>query len=72
MQENIENSQKMKEYEENIESSYCSDNYSECDEDFHKEEFYSDSDSEGSVESAFEKQLHRKLKWKEKGKGLSE
>ena len=72
MQENIDNSQKIKECEENIESSYCGDNYGECDEDFYEEEFYSNSDSEGSVESLFKKWLHRKTKWKEKGKGLSE
>ena len=72
MQENIGNSQKMKEYEESTESSDCSDNYGECDEDFYEEEFYSNSDSERSVESTFEKWLHRKPKWKEKGKGLSE
>ena len=72
MQENIDNSKKIKEHEENIESSYCSDNYGECDEDFYEEEFHSNSDSEGSVESSFEKWFHRKTKRKEKHKALSE
>ena len=72
MQDNSNNSKKTKEYQENIESSYCSDNCGECDNDFYEEEFHSNSDSEGSVESSFEKWLHRKTKWKEKGKGLSE
>ena len=62
MQENIDNSQKIKEYEENIESSHCSNNYGECDKEFYEEEFYSNSDSEGSVENTFEKWLHRKPK----------
>ena len=73
VQENIDDdSKKIKEHEENIESSDCSDNYGECDDDFYEEEFHSNSDSERSVESSFEKWLHRKTKWKEKGKRLSE
>ena len=78
IEENIDdNNVEINENEENsdIESSDCSDNYGECSEnpnDYDEEEFYSNSDSEISIESSFEKWLHRSQKWKEKGKALSE
>lgn len=80
MQENVIDSQKMKDYEENIDNSYVSDNYDEYDDDNYDEcdnvdydEFYSNSDSEeGSVESTFEEWLQRKVKHKGKHKSYSD